>query len=64
LVDALIDAKKEFDFVMLPGFSHTGGGPYGERKRRDFFVRHLLGVNPPEWNGASGNRSEGRPLRD
>ncbi|MCO5297343.1 MAG: S9 family peptidase [Fimbriimonadaceae bacterium] len=51
LVDALIKAKKEFDFVMLPGFDHTSGGPYGERKRRDFFVKHLLGVEPPSWNG-------------
>ena len=54
LVDALIDAKKEFEFVLLPGFSHTGGGPYGERKRRDFFVKHLLGVEPPVWNREVG----------
>jgi dipeptidyl aminopeptidase/acylaminoacyl peptidase len=50
LVDALIDADKEFEFVLLPGLNHTGGGDYGERKRRDFFVKHLLGVNPPSWN--------------
>ncbi|MBS1715422.1 MAG: S9 family peptidase [Armatimonadetes bacterium] len=53
LVDALIKAKKEFDFLILPGMDHTDGGPYGERKRRDFFVRHLLGVEPPDWNTAS-----------
>ena len=50
LVDALIAARKEFEFVMLPGSDHTGGGFFGERKRRDFFVRHLLGVEPPSWN--------------
>jgi dipeptidyl aminopeptidase/acylaminoacyl peptidase len=50
LVDALIKANKEFEFVLLPGAGHTGGGPYGERKRRDFFVRHLLGVPTPNWN--------------
>ena len=50
LVDALMKAKKEFDFMIFPGFDHTDGGPYGERKRRDYFVRWLLGVNPPEWN--------------
>ena len=27
----------------------ASGGAYGERKRYDFFVRHLLGVEPPEW---------------
>ena len=52
LVDALIEARKEFEFVLLPGSDHTGGGFYGERKRRDFFVRHLLGVEPPSWNSA------------
>jgi dipeptidyl aminopeptidase/acylaminoacyl peptidase len=50
LVDALIDAGKEFEFVLLPGSDHTGGGQFGERKRRDFFVKHLLGVDPPAWN--------------
>ena len=56
LVDALIKAKKDFEFVMLPRLGHTGGGVYGERKRRDFFVKHLLGVDPPAWNqGSSEN---------
>ena len=50
VVDALIRADKEFEFVMLPGFGHTLGGNYGERKRRDFFVKHLLGIDPPDWN--------------
>ena len=50
LVDSLIKAGKEFDFVVLPGLDHTAGGTYGERKRRDFFVRHLLGVEPPTHN--------------
>jgi len=31
---------------------HTNGGAYGERRRRDFFVRHLLGVEPPDRNAA------------
>ncbi len=50
--DALQKAKKEFDFVVIPGADHTDGGDYGERKRRDFFVRWLLGKEPPEWNSA------------
>jgi len=52
LVDAFIKANKDFQFLMLPGFDHTDGGPYGERKRRDFFVHNLLGVEPPDRNGA------------
>jgi len=50
VVNALIKAKKEFEYVFLPGAKHTSGGVYGERKRRDFFVKNLLGIEPPEWN--------------
>jgi dienelactone hydrolase len=50
VVDALIRAKKDFDLLVLPGLNHTGGGSYGERRRVDFFVRHLLGVEPPNRN--------------
>ncbi|SBV97980.1 S9 family peptidase [uncultured Dysgonomonas sp.] len=50
VVDELIKQNKEFEFVMLPGIRHTLGGDYGERKRRDFFVKHLLGVEAPVWN--------------
>jgi dipeptidyl aminopeptidase/acylaminoacyl peptidase len=50
VVNALIKADKEFEFVFLPGQRHTMGEAYGEHKRYDFFVRHLLGVNPPSWD--------------
>ena len=50
VVNALIKADKEFEYVFLPGLKHTSGGEYGERKRRDFFVKHLLRDNPPDWN--------------
>jgi dipeptidyl aminopeptidase/acylaminoacyl peptidase len=52
LVDALVRANKDFDFLMIPNARHTDGGAYGERKRRDFFVRNLHGVEPPEWSAA------------
>lgn len=52
VVNALIQAKKDFDFVVFPGAGHgAGGGRYGERRKRDFFVRHLLKVEPPDRNG-------------
>ena len=50
VVDALIKANKDFELVVLPGKGHTMGESYGEHKRYDFFVRHLLGVTPPAWN--------------
>jgi dipeptidyl aminopeptidase/acylaminoacyl peptidase/uncharacterized protein (DUF885 family) len=42
LVDALIKANKDFDLVVVPGANHGMGGAYGQRRLRDFFVRHLL----------------------
>ena len=50
VVNALIKANKTFEFIVLPGAGHSSGGAYGDRKRYDFFVRHLLGVEPPDWN--------------
>ena len=50
VVDALIRANKDFELVVLPGVGHTMGESYGEHKRYDFFVRHLMGVNPPKWD--------------
>jgi len=49
LINALVKANKNFDFLEIPGMGHSLGGDYGEHKRRDFFVKHLLGVDPPEW---------------
>ncbi|MEE4117291.1 MAG: DPP IV N-terminal domain-containing protein [Marinilabiliaceae bacterium] len=49
VVNALIKANKDFDYLFVPGMRHSSGGEYGEHKRRDFFVKHLLGVDPPEW---------------
>ncbi|MFD2598740.1 DPP IV N-terminal domain-containing protein [Sphingobacterium corticis] len=50
LVDQLIKHGKDHDFIMVPGMGHSSGGDFGERKRRDFFVKHLLHTNPPAWN--------------
>ena len=50
LLDAFMKANKNVDFLMIPGADHTDGGPYGEHKRRDYFVKWLLGVDPPDWN--------------
>jgi dipeptidyl aminopeptidase/acylaminoacyl peptidase len=50
VVNALIKANKTFDLIVLPGQGHTTGGLYGDRKRYDFFIRHLQGLEPPDWN--------------
>ena len=55
VVNALLKANKNFDFLMIPGAEHNAGrggefAEYGERKRFDFFVRHLMDQNPPEWS--------------
>ncbi len=47
--NALIKANKNFELVTVPGMGHSAGGEFGERKRRDYFVQHLLGVIPPTW---------------
>ncbi|MBI1312117.1 prolyl oligopeptidase family serine peptidase [bacterium] len=47
VVDALIKADKDFELLVFPGKGHgIGESPYGKRRRRDFLVRHLLGVEP------------------
>jgi dipeptidyl aminopeptidase/acylaminoacyl peptidase len=52
VINQLIKHDKDFDFLYIPGAGHGPGGAYGEHKRFDFFVRHLLGVTPPEWTSA------------
>lgn len=50
VANALIKANKDFELVVVPGAGHTMGDNFGEHKRYDFFVRHLMGVEPPKWN--------------
>ena len=47
VVNALIKADKDFDLLVIPGAGHGAAGTrYGRRRQADFFVRHLLGVEP------------------
>ena len=47
VVNALIKADKDFELLVIPGAGHgCAETPYGSRRRMDFFVRHLLGVEP------------------
>ena len=47
VVDALIRADKDFDLLVIPGAGHGAAETsYGKRRRQDFFVEHLMGVEP------------------
>lgn len=50
LVDALIEANKDFDLLIFPQARHGYGDYfyYMMRKRWDYFVKHLKGAKPPE----------------
>ncbi|MDQ3170595.1 MAG: S9 family peptidase [Acidobacteriota bacterium] len=48
VVDALIAANKDFDLILLPNRGHGfGNEPYMVRRRWDYFVKHLMGAEPP-----------------
>ena len=62
VVHQLMKANKNFDLLVIPGANHGAGrsdryAAYGDHKRYDFFVRHLLGVNPPPWNQSATSNS-------
>src|SRR5262245_44591107 len=58
VVDALVKANKDFEMLVVPGAGHGMGGAYGSRRQRDFFVRHLHGVEPPDRNAGPPRRAE------
>jgi len=43
VVNALIQANKDFEMLVVPGSHHGAAGtPYGARRQRDFLARHLI----------------------
>ena len=47
VANALIKANVDFDLLVVPGANHGAGEtPFADRKRKDFFVRNLLGLEP------------------
>jgi dienelactone hydrolase len=53
VVNALVKAHKHFDMLYIPGQNHGVGILAKEQYRSDYFVHHLLGVEPPDWNKVS-----------
>jgi dipeptidyl aminopeptidase/acylaminoacyl peptidase len=48
VVDELIRANKRFDMLVMPNRNHGfAGEPYVVRRTWDYFVEHLLGLEPP-----------------
>lgn len=58
VVEELIKANKDFDLIVFPNAGHGYGAMsnYMTRRRWDYFVRYLLGAEPPE------NYEIGRPV--
>jgi len=49
VVNELIKANKDFDLLLLPNRHHGfGNEPYMVRRRWDYFVRYLMGAEPPK----------------
>lgn len=50
VVDALTKANKDYDLVVFPNAGHGYGAdsPYMMRRRWDYFVKNLLGKEPPK----------------
>jgi hypothetical protein len=54
------DGKTDiWGIIIRPGQGHSAGGEYGERKRFDFFVHHLVGMEPPDWNAVEAAKVSG-----
>ncbi|MCJ1390775.1 hypothetical protein MMC18_003636 [Xylographa bjoerkii] len=53
VVNALNEARKDYNLLFIPGSGHGAGSSsqYAVQRQRDFFVRYLMGVEPPKRNG-------------
>jgi dipeptidyl aminopeptidase/acylaminoacyl peptidase len=62
VVNALIRANRDFDLIIAPDRPHSLNEPYFIRRRWDYFVRHLAGLEPPR--NYVIRRPEGAPTGD
>jgi dipeptidyl aminopeptidase/acylaminoacyl peptidase len=62
VVEALIEANKDFDLIMIPNAGHGYGDAsnYMMRRRWDYFVKWLLGAEPPREYEIGASRNGGR----
>ena len=59
VVNQLIKHNKKHELLFVPGGGHGAGGAYGQHLLQDFFVHHLLKVEPPEWNHEPASAAAG-----
>ena len=61
VVEALIKANKDFDLLLFPGQAHGYGNQsnYMMRRRWDYFVKWLIGAEPPKEYEFKGNAGRG-----
>jgi dipeptidyl-peptidase 4 len=65
-VDALMEANKTFDMLLVPNMFHGESGEHATylvRRRWDYFVQYLLGVTPPTNFEIKEDRPPVRPRR-
>jgi dipeptidyl-peptidase-4 len=63
VVNELIKANKNFDLILFPNRSHGfGNEPYMVRRRWDYFVRYLLGAEPPSEYELKPPATPGNPM--
>ncbi|SFP57791.1 S9 family peptidase [Sphingomonas rubra] len=61
VADALIQAGKTFDLLVIPNGEHSAGRssgpvPYAMKRQYDFFLRSLRGEGVADWNGPTSPR--------
>jgi len=63
IADALIKANKDFDLLMIPNANHGYGAAstYMMRRRWDFFVKWLMGTEPPPEHDFAAPTGRGGP---
>ena len=63
VVNELIKNNRDFDLIVLPNRGHGfGNEPYMVRRRWDYFVRYLLGAEPPHEYQIKEPAGIGRPF--
>jgi dipeptidyl aminopeptidase/acylaminoacyl peptidase len=65
VVEALERANKDYDLVIFPNSAHGYGAfsPYMMRRRWDYFVKNLLGAEPPKEYQMQSNTDPRNPVQ-
>jgi len=64
VVYGLFKANKDFDLIIFPNRTHGfGNEPYMVRRRWDYFVRNLLGAEPPAYELKGPATPQGPPTQ-